>query len=401
MILATDAGTMVCPVEAGDDLHFLMKRAASSGVPIAINFHRFQVVALKISSPSGKPYLLLLKSKYSFPLLSGLVPGGTTVVISAIVTLLLGLLVAVPIRRLRHAARDIANGRLEARVKWSSLPQTLTRHLPTDVLDALIVDFNHMAERLQTLVGAQRLFFRDVSHELRSPLARLAVALELARVAGNESMRAPLDRIDEEAARINDLVSQLLSLSYVETVHDLSQSTTLSLRDLVDTILPDFQYEASSSKCRVIAVTLDECTVQGDPVMLHRALENVIRNAIRYTPEDGVVEIMVERIERNGSPWAVLRVRDDGPGVPPDELNSILLPFYRVDKSRQRSTDGFGVGLAIADRAVKLHAGEITASNRAEGGLMVEMIFPCAEPAQRPQHVPAHRRSPRSVADAK
>jgi two-component system sensor histidine kinase CpxA len=225
-------------------------------------------------------------------------------------------------------------------------------------------------------VSAQRVFLRDVSHELRSPLARLAVALELAREAGPQSMQAPLDRIENEAARVNDLVTQILSLSYMETVRDLSQSSSLSLGELVQSVIPDVEYEASGRRCRVVARVLQQCMVQGDPVLLHRALENVVRNAIRYTPEGGVVEIDVERVEQNGASRAVLRVGDRGPGVPCDELDSILQPFYRVDKSRQRNSGGFGIGLAIADRAVKLHAGEIKAWNRDEGGLVVEMTFP-------------------------
>jgi len=238
-----------------------------------------------------------------------------------------------------------------------------------------------MAERLQSLVAAQRVLFRDISHELRSPLARLSVALELARETGPSSMRAPLDRIEVETERVNDLIGQLLSLSHMETVQELSQTADFSLGDLVASIIPDVQYEANRSRCHVVATTLHECPVHGDPILLLRAIENVVRNAIRYTPENGVVEVDVEKVERNGSSLAVVRVADSGPGVPPDELISILQPFYRIDKSRQRTTGGFGVGLAIADRAVKLHSGEIRASNRPEGGLVVEMTFPFSQHA--------------------
>jgi two-component system sensor histidine kinase CpxA len=376
MDLASTDGRILCSEGPAVEVRSLIQRAGSSTVPIATNFRRFQVVALSFASPSGRPYVLLLQSRYDSPILYGLTPGTTTIVVSVVVTMLLALLIAVPIRRLRTAARDISNGRLEARVKWGNPPQTGKRGPPSDVLRGLIIDFNHMAERLQSLVAAQRVFFRDVSHELRSPLARLSVALELAREAGTESMRASLNRIEVEAARVNDLVAQLLSLSYMETVQELSQSTNLSLGDLVASVVPDIQYEADSRRCRVIARTRDDCTVKGDPVLLQRAFENVVRNAIRYAPEDGIVEIDLERVERDGALMAVLRVGDNGPGVPADELTSILRPFYRVDKSRQRSTGGFGVGLAIADRAMKLHAGEIKAWNKPSGGLVVEMIFP-------------------------
>jgi two-component system, OmpR family, sensor histidine kinase CpxA len=376
MGLASTDGQILCSPPPGGDYRFLIQSALRSNLPIATNRRRFQVVAFAVRSLSGKRYVLLLKSPYLSPAFFGLLPGITTIVISAVVTLLLSILIAVPIRHLRGAARDIANGRLEARVKWGKVSRAISGFPPSDVLNGLVIDFNHMAERLQSLVAAQRVLFRDVSHELRSPLARLSVALELARAAGPASMKSPLDRIGAEAARVNDLIGQLLSLSYMETVQELAQSADLSLSDLVASVIPDIQYEANARRCNVIVRTLHECSVHGDPVLLQRAIENVVRNAIRYTPENGVVDIDVERVERNGSPLAVLRVGDNGPGVPSHELNLILRPFYRVDKSRQRSTGGFGVGLAIADRAVKLHAGEINAWNKPGGGLVVEMTFP-------------------------
>jgi len=376
MDLALPDGQVLCSPAPATGLHSLIEAAGQSKMPVATSFQDFQVVALAVTSPSAKPYVVLLKSRYSTSVFFGLVPGTTTLIISAVVTLLLSILVAVPIQRLRFAARDIARGRLEARVKWGKVMGAVSGITPSDVLQGLIADFNHMAERLQSLVSAQRILVRDVSHELRSPLARLSVALELAREAGPASMAAPLDRIEVEAGRVNELISQLLSLSQLETLEKISQPSNLSLGELVRSVIPDVQYEASGRGCHVVARTLQDCTVCGDAVLLQRAIENVVRNAIHYTPQDGVVEIDVERVECNGSSVAIVRVGDSGPGVPPDELTSILLPFYRVDKSRQRATGGFGVGLAIADRAVKLHAGEIRAANKPEGGLVVEMSFP-------------------------
>jgi two-component system sensor histidine kinase CpxA len=381
MDLASPDGTVLCSPAPASGLKSLIESASNSKHPIATNFRKFQVVALAVSSPSGKPYVVLLRSTFTTPIPFGLVLGTTTVIISGVVTLLLAMLIAVPIRRLRCAARDIANGRLEARVQSGKAFGALANYPSSDVLSGLIVDFNHMAERLQSLVAAQRVLFRDISHELRSPLARLSVALELARETGPSSMQAPLDRIEVETERVNDLIGQLLSLSHMETVQELSQTADFSLGDLVASIIPDVQYEANRSRCHVVATTLHECPVHGDPILLLRAIENVVRNAIRYTPENGVVEVDVEKVERNGSSLAVVRVADSGPGVPPDELISILQPFYRIDKSRQRTTGGFGVGLAIADRAVKLHSGEIRASNRPEGGLVVEMTFPFSQHA--------------------
>jgi two-component system sensor histidine kinase CpxA len=376
MDLASPDGQILCNPAPATELRSLILSAAHSKRPVGHNFPNFEMIAMSVKSPSGKPYVVLLRSRFTAAIYFGVVPGTTTLMISAVVTLLLSMLIAMPIRRLRLAARDIANGRLDARVKPGFVLGPIGRFTPSDVLRGLIVDFNNMAERLQSLVDAQRVLVRDISHELRSPLARLSVALELAREACPAPMTAPLDRIEVEAGRVNELISQLLSLSQLETLKELSQSSNLSLGELVASVIPDVQYEANGRGCRVIARNLEDCVVYGDPILLQRAIENVVRNAIRYTPENGVVEIDVERVESNGFISAVVRVADGGPGVPPDELASILRPFYRVDRSRQRATGGFGVGLAIADRAVKLHSGQIKASNKPEGGLMVEMIFP-------------------------
>jgi signal transduction histidine kinase len=382
MDLAAPDGSILCGAPPAGDVQSLVHKAQANAVPIALNLRSLRLVALAVRSPAGQPFVLILQTAYGAPLSPyGIRPGPTTVYISGVVTLLLAILVAVPIRRLRSAAREIAQGKLQTRVSLGVWSRRLLRIGRDDVVYGLIEDFNNMAERLDSLVDAQRVLFRDVSHELRSPLARLSVALELAREAGDPSMRAPLDRIEEEAARVNELIGQILSLSYMETLQEITQPASLSLTDLVSCILPDIQYEAAARRCQVTSRVLQEAQIVGDAELLHRAIENVVRNAIRYSPDGGIVEMCLDTALRDGAWLAVLRIADSGPGVPSDELPSILRPFYRVDKSRQRSTGGFGVGLAIADRAVKLHAGEIVASNRPEGGFLVEMSFPLAEGA--------------------
>jgi len=377
LYLAGVDGGVLCGDPPVKELQGLAARANRAGVPVARNFRTFQLVALPLSSASGKPYLVLLRSEFVSTLqVFGLAVGPTTIWISVGVTVLLGILVALPILRVRSAAREIANGRLHTRVRLGWLYERVPRLVGEDVIYGLAGDFNHMADRLELLADAQRTLFRDISHELRSPLARLSVALELARVAGALNMSAPLDRIENEAARVNDLVGQLLTLSHMEAMRDLNQRTELSLRDLVECLLPDLEFEAVGRQRKVMARTLEDCSVNGNPVMLQRAFENVVRNAIRHSPEQGVVEIDLNIIEREGMRVGMLRVGDSGPGVPPGELQSILRPFYRLDKSRQPATGGFGVGLAIANRAVQLHAGQISIRNKPEGGLLVEMSFP-------------------------
>jgi two-component system sensor histidine kinase CpxA len=145
---------------------------------------------------------------------------------------------------------------------------------------------------------------------------------------------------------------------------------------LVDELLPDVEFEAQSRRCRLVKRFNCDTAVNGDSDMLRHALENIVRNAIRHSPEGGVIEIHVDTEEREGRSMALLRVVDAGPGVSEDKLQLILNPFYRIEQSRHGTTSGFGVGLAIADRAVQLHAGKIVASNRMGGGLVVEMFLP-------------------------
>jgi two-component system sensor histidine kinase CpxA len=376
MFLALPNGSILCGQDPGLSVQSLIAEAKNSKVPVAVNHNTLQMLAVPSTSPNGQQFILLLE--YRIPRFLWFWPGPTTMIVSGVVTLFLAFLVAVPIRRLSSAAQHIANGRLEARVPAGKFPKLLASPFESDIFQSLIGDFNHMASRLQLLVDGQRTFLRDVSHELRSPLARLSVALELAREGGDHTLGDSLNRIEEEVACVDDLIAQLLSLSQMESLSGNKPFDTVSLGDLVAKMMPDIEFEASGRKCRVIAKTRHDCFVLGDGFLLQRAFENVVRNAIRYTPEEGTIEIDVEKLERDGCWLALLRICDSGPGVPIDELQKILLPFHRVDKSRQRSTGGFGVGLAIADRAVKLHAGQIVAWNKPTGGLIVEMSFPLA-----------------------
>jgi len=224
-------------------------------------------------------------------------------------------------------------------------------------------------------VGAQKLLLRDVSHELRSPLARLSVALELAREDAGEPMRAHLDRIEREADRLNQLIGQLLTLSSMEALERQKHFAPLSLNQLVEKIIPDAEYEAHQRECTVAFRAEAECVVSGNEELLYRAIENIIRNAIRYTGSGTEVEVALRRVQEGGAAKIELEVSDRGPGIPENEREAIFRPFYRVDDARSPHTGGFGVGLAIAERAVRLHGGELSVSNRAGGGATLRMRF--------------------------
>ncbi|MGC2658045.1 MAG: ATP-binding protein [Bryobacteraceae bacterium] len=294
--------------------------------------------------------------------------------VSAIVTFVFAYFLTKPVRALREAFRNFTAGDLSVRLPVS--PSVLRGWGGADIR-TLMIDFNTMADRIQGLLGAHKVLLRDVSHELRSPLARLNVALELAREESPQPLQA-LDRAELESSRLNALIGELLSLSHMESLSDLSMPRPINLGDLVESLMPDLQFEAESAHCTVIHERKSESLVSGNPEVLRRALENVIRNSIRYSPRGGLVQITTETRATGTEQQAVVLISDQGPGVPETELARIFRPFYRVDSSRQLSTGGFGVGLAIADRAVALHHGNIRAHNRPDGGLCVDIILPCS-----------------------
>jgi len=239
-----------------------------------------------------------------------------------------------------------------------------------------MLDFDRMAERLETLVDSQSRLLKDVSHELRSPLARLSVALGLARQRQTPEIEAQLDRIELEADRLNQLIQRLLTIARLESGADGLRKTSLSLRELVEQVAHDAEYENAGRQCRVTADGEDEFLMEGDPDLLRSAVENVVRNATRYTAPGTTVEAKLARDKSAKGEEMVLRVYDSGPGVPAASLTKIFEPFYRADDARNRQTGGAGLGLSIADRAIRLHGGRVSASNRKEGGLEVEIRVP-------------------------
>jgi len=376
--LATPEGRLLCGDPKVPNAAALVNSATRSKKRITANYPLFQLIALPVTSSSGSPYVVLLKSSYSSALhLNGFLPGYTTGAISVVVTVLLAILVALPIRRMRTAARDIAMGRLDVRVKWGTRLSRVYGFRGGDDIDRLVRDFNHMAERLQSLANAQRLLLRDVSHELRSPLTRLSVGLGLARAESPVSMQEHLDRIKSEAARLNDLIGQILSLSQLDLAQEIDEPRVLSLSDLVLDLLPELQYEAAQSGCVIGTAIGEGCYVRGDEELLRAAVGNILRNAIKYARGSGLIQVEISSEERSGESFCSVRVSDNGPGIPEDEIPCVLKPFYRADRSRHLQQEGSGIGLAIADRAARLHRGIIGIRNKADGGLIVELCLPC------------------------
>jgi two-component system sensor histidine kinase CpxA len=228
-----------------------------------------------------------------------------------------------------------------------------------------------MADRIESLVAAQRQLLSDISHELRSPLARLGVAIELARSGDNPE--PALNRIQKESDRLNALVGQLLQVTRAEGDPASLRRDPVRLDELVEQLVDDSSLEAASQGCALRYDLREPVTVAGDPELLRRAVENVIRNAIRHSPRDTDVEVKLAR--SNGR--VVVDVRDHGPGVPEEALPRLFDAFYRVETDRNRTSGGIGLGLSIARRAIELHKGRIRARN-AQPGLEVELELPVA-----------------------
>jgi signal transduction histidine kinase len=264
-----------------------------------------------------------------------------------------------PVRKLQKAVERFGRGDLSARA-------ASTRR---DELGQLARTFDRMADRIETLLTAERRLLLDISHELRSPLARLGVAVELARSGDN--LDAALNRIQKESDRLNSLVGQLLQVTRAEGDPNLLSREAIRLDELVQQLVEDARIEAAARGCTLQLDAQEPATVEGDPELLRRAIENVIRNAIRYAPRESFIEISLRPKDHR----AVVKVRDRGPGVPDEALGQLFDPFYRVETDRNRASGGIGLGLSIARRAIELHKGSIRAHN-AQPGLEVELELP-------------------------
>lgn len=271
-----------------------------------------------------------------------------------------------PIRALRQAFDAAANGDLAPRFAKES---GRSGKSGTELND-LGRDFDRMTARLRSLIDGQTRLLHDVSHELRSPLARLQAAIGLAHQQP-EKWSASMERIERESVRMDKLVGELLTLARLEAGAIRASQEEISMADLLDQIADDARYEAASQQRTVVQEGEADVRVIGQADLLGRAIENVVRNAIKHSPESGEVQLQARALP--DAKQLIIRVLDRGPGVAPADLDTIFQPFFR---SSNASTEGHGLGLAIAQHVIEAHGGSIKASNRAGGGLCVEMILP-------------------------
>lgn len=329
----------------------------------------------EVKTPSGKIYRVISLGhshpRHRPPFFSS-VPGILAVmaiIVSLLMCFWLARYLSRPVKNLSRASRSFSSGHLNIRVA----PTLGARR---DEIADLAHDFDKMAEKLQMLIGGQQKLLRDVSHELRSPLARLQMAVGLARKrqdrpSPNGLHSAELDRIEKDVKRLDELVSQVLTLSRLETNVADTRTTLVDVSALLETIVQDANFEAQLHNRKVILECSGQPEIMADSELLRQALENIIRNAVKYTEDHTAVHVELHTTDTG----FLIRVCDRGPGVPEPMLNRLFDPFVRTSEARERDSGGYGLGLAIAKRAIELHGGSVIARNRDGGGLCIAITL--------------------------
>jgi len=306
------------------------------------------------------PYSLLFGGALEFTVLQCILPA----VVGGLLCLFLARHLASPIRMLQGAARRIADGDLSVRAS----PVIGSRK---DELADLAHDFDSMTDRIQDLLLKQQTLLGDISHELRSPLTRLNVSLELVRRGKPDAV----ERMQTDLDRLNTLIGQILTLTRLQTRGDSKMEIPVNLRSLLESVAEDARFEGTQEGKSVVLSHADECWLTGDPALLRSLLENLVRNAVHYTKPQSEVALSLDLL-RNGSESARIVVSDHGDGVSPEALSRIFEPFFRVTEAREHQTGGTGLGLSIAQRIAAVHGGSIRARNREGSGLEMEIILP-------------------------
>lgn len=338
----------------------------------AVEFDRLPdetFVAKKIRLNGSADYVMITQLKRFQPLAA---PDRNTWILRILAVILTGGLVCYglaryltsPIVKLQRATKKLAEGELQTR-----LGKKVSKG--GDELSQLARDFDEMAERIESLVTSEKRLTQDISHELRSPLARMNVALEIAKQKTNAESQPILERIEKESNRLNEMISRLLILSKLESGGQELEKQKVNLKKVVEEIVADADFEAQAKNKAVQITAIEDSRFLGSENLLRSAVENVLRNAVRYTDEKTAVEVSLKNL--NGD--AVIDIKDYGGGVPEAELENLFRPFYRIGDARDRKSGGVGLGLAIAQRAVFAHKGTIRAKNTGNG-LQVEIKLP-------------------------
>jgi len=348
--------------------------AAKSGQLVVL---RGRIAAYRYISPSGRPYTLLffiktgLRQKADTVFGQGLPFGILLILLATLLCFWLAYHIASPIYSIQTTARKVAEGDLKARV-----PASVSRRY--DELAALGKDFDSMVGRLDLLIQTQKNLLNSVSHELRSPLARINLSIALLKRRYSADSDDLLQRLERDVTRIDLLMGQLLTLSRLEAGLSFADREDVDLCQLIEEVVADADFEAHASEKSVDMDAMGPIIIaNADPLALRSACENIIRNAVRFTPPGTNVRVMLKPNGSISAPLASLYICDRGPGVPEAALQSIFLPFVRVDRENEISK-GNGLGLAIAAEAIRLHRGTISAANLLPTGLEITVQLPLA-----------------------
>jgi two-component system, OmpR family, sensor histidine kinase CpxA len=330
-------------------------------------------VAVRLKGSNGREYIFATelpagpRAAFGINRTAIALQWGVALLVSGFICYLLTRYLTAPILRLREASQQLAAGDLSIRAAAG----VERRH---DELGDLVRDFNAMACRIEELVSRQQQLISDVSHELRSPLARLYVALDLGRERkGNDPA---FDHMEKDIGLLNEMIGRLLIVARLDTSAPPVPKMSVNLTEIVSQIARDADFESRELNGSLKLSAHEQFFVQGDAKLLQSAIENVVRNAIGYTEAGTSVEVLLQSERRSNASFVRLTVRDYGPGVPASELVNIFQPFYRVSNARDRQSGGAGLGLAIAERVILIHGGTIRAENTAPRGLQVEILLP-------------------------
>ena len=330
-------------------------------------------VALILNGNSGRKYIFATelpagpRAAVGFNRMTFLMQWGVALLVSGFVCYLLTRYLTAPILRLREASQQLASGDLSTRASCSTGRRQ-------DELGDLVRDFDAMASRIEDLISRQRQLISDVSHELRSPLARMNVALDLGRQRkGND---AAFDQMEQDMALLNEMIGRLLTIAKLDVSTRQVPMVQVEITELLSQIVRDASFESHAREVSVKMNAEGAHLVRGNAELLHSALENVVRNAIHYTMPETSIEVLLQSVRERSQSLVRIAIRDFGPGVPESELINIFRPFYRVTEARDRQSGGVGLGLAIADRVIRTHGGTIQARNATPPGLLVEILLP-------------------------
>jgi two-component system sensor histidine kinase CpxA len=279
----------------------------------------------------------------------------------------LGRYMARPIVDISQASHEFAAGNLDARINSGSA----TRF---DEIGDLAKDFNLMAQRLQNMINGQQKLLGDISHELRSPLARMQIALEILEKENETASQPMFEKIHLEILRLNELIGKILQINRLNSNRQSVEKADLNLLQLLQSICDDATFEGHEKNIKISLTCPKDIILSANHELIAQAVENVVRNAVKYSQNDG--EIQVHAADNHAKNEVCIRITDKGPGIAKQHLPRIFEPFYRCQDDRDRKTGGVGLGLAIAFQAVQSHNGTISISNLEPAGLQVEIRLP-------------------------